>query len=45
MQLRIERRFAKTLLFTGSYTWSRMIDSTSEIYAGPNAYGALGPGV
>ena len=34
MQLRVERRFAKTLSFTGSYTWSRMIDSTSEIYAG-----------
>jgi len=34
MQLRIERRFAKALTFTGSYTWSRMIDSTSEIEAG-----------
>jgi hypothetical protein len=41
MQLRVERRFAKTFVFTGSYTWSRMIDSTSEIYAGPNTQSAL----
>jgi hypothetical protein len=34
MQLRVERRFAATLSFTGSYTWSRNIDSTSEIVAG-----------
>jgi hypothetical protein len=37
MQLRIERRFARTLSLTASYTWSRMIDSTSEIQAGPSA--------
>jgi hypothetical protein len=41
MQLRVERRFAEDLVFTGSYTWSRMIDSTSEIYAGPNTQSAL----
>jgi hypothetical protein len=31
MQLRVERRFAGALYFTGSYTWSRSIDSTSEV--------------
>jgi len=41
MQLHVERRFAKTLFLTGSYTWSRMIDSTSEIYGGPNTLSGL----
>ncbi|MBN2243031.1 MAG: TonB-dependent receptor, partial [Acidobacteria bacterium] len=36
MQLRVERRFATTLFLTGSYTWSRTIDSTSDISAGPS---------
>jgi hypothetical protein len=31
MQLRVERRFSKEFYFTGSYTWSRSIDSTSEV--------------
>jgi hypothetical protein len=33
MQLRVERRYAKAMWFSASYTWSRMIDSTSEIYS------------
>jgi hypothetical protein len=41
MQLHVEHRFAKTLFLTGSYTWSRMIDSRSEIYAGANTLSAL----
>jgi hypothetical protein len=39
MQLRVERRFTPSLNFAGSYTWSRMIDSTSEIYQAWNTYG------
>jgi hypothetical protein len=41
MQLRVERRFAKALSFAGSYTWSRNIDSTSDIYAGSSTQSAL----
>ncbi|MBI1745513.1 MAG: TonB-dependent receptor [Acidobacteria bacterium] len=33
MQLRLDRRFANSFSATGSYTWSRTIDSTSEVYA------------
>jgi hypothetical protein len=39
LQARIERRFAKMLYLTGSYNWSRMIDSTSELYQAWNTYG------
>jgi hypothetical protein len=31
MQLRVERRFAGRFYITGSYTWSKSIDSTSEV--------------
>jgi outer membrane receptor protein involved in Fe transport len=30
LQARLERRFAHGVYFTGSYTWSRSLDSTSE---------------
>jgi hypothetical protein len=44
LQLRVERRFERTLTFMGTYTWSRMIDSTSEIYAGTST-GFAGSGL
>src|SRR5262249_15798803 len=33
MQLRVDRRLADSFGITGSYTWSRTIDSTSEVFA------------
>jgi outer membrane receptor protein involved in Fe transport len=32
-QFQLQRRFANNLTFTGSYTWSKLIDNSSEIFA------------
>lgn len=37
MQLRLDKGFSKGLQFTTSYTWSKFIDSTSEVFATTNS--------
>lgn len=37
MQVRFDRRFANSFQMTASYSWSRGIDSTSEIFTGNNS--------
>ncbi|HZI20500.1 MAG TPA: carboxypeptidase regulatory-like domain-containing protein [Pyrinomonadaceae bacterium] len=32
-QFQLQRRFANSLTFTGSYTWSKLIDNGSEVFA------------
>lgn len=36
LQLRVDRRFSRGIQITGSYTWSKFIDSISEVFATTN---------
>ncbi len=41
LQLRVDRRFAHGFQINGSYTWSRFIDSISEVFATTNSNTSL----